>query len=1181
MKIYIYPIIFLFLEFCTFSVCKSDDLISNRAQTKIEERRRIETAKLGEQNYSSRQRFYGRYSKEVSKMTSGWNTLNYLGTNIEPKAQMQTCSIRYEEVDETVNHCLGGILRYQNKIVNMQKTCQCLNTDTVTQKIVNDSTVDNHSADYRYYQKTGVSLLNKYNSLIEGVAVLRNLGPNAENMNNVKSCFLDGFKEAISIAMQSCSDQELAKENFRKLFSSGISEFSDNAKGFQTLDELMNNLKENTRIYSGEILNRRGVQACVPFGQYFTYETLSAKAMDFPASESEYQLNVDMIKMTEGRLSDDEMEKKIQIMRNPLTRIFFKNDELRTQLSKLENRDKTILEMFEDEQFKKLVMNEFSNDLGRQCESIRSPDKFKKILCEPSFHVPSEFIKEKDGVKLSVYRPGSLDYSVQDQLAFTNTVITLVKSCREEAKPILIQEKSIFDDILLSQRSFSVKESFEHNRLKNVEAQLYGVDDQTANKSSGDIFDSYDIFNLKNCPLMPETSKGTAYYLDDLIHKEFPADLQVKAEEIIQKIGYDRINTDEGINQFKLEIGQAIEKYFNSNPVYEKQFAQYEISNLMNLVNIIIEENQTPINKELALFKKSNRSYIRNQFQINSFEVSDYEVPVMDYFYNATSEDEESLMVMDTLSQFYNNGEEVVSYSKKGIPQGSVGDSIYQSRRNALEMEPTLVKIEVEEPNFEFDIGDIDIQLNPQIAELEDNVIINNEQVQGDQTEAKIQRADKTRDSQKNILDEEINIKKLGFYADNAAPLPLNNFKLSLTSNDSHPAINRERMLSNLDDLSLNGINRGVTSGNSSQQSMLDKLLAMRDALKESNGTLRNQLTSFKSNRERARALRNAGVSGELINNNGFVRDSYAAPNNRNPYNQFSSRQVSGNTSRSPASTINDSAFSADLANESEIERLTDKSSYFGDSPKGVGSIQNGSNGRSTGSSRSKGAKGKKSFERGYSSSNGGSFGQGYVGTKGGKINFEKIENLEKATAEINQILSELIPELFEKDRPYVLKKVIPHSLVLNSENGYRQLIDELGLEGRRFTTLDVYFVEGTPSFIVRVYDYNVGNDVINDKEFRVKLIRTLDLVKSDSLESQKYMDSIQKEQMTQRDDILANISAKLELMYVRPACSNPDIQIRSNCVGDEEIKDLKERLLGQEDMIKMIEHEIDKQLIH
>lgn len=1073
-----------------------------------------------------------------------------------------------QKLVETSRDCMdiNPFARFEGSF-DSNTVCECLNQNEMVQGVLKGQKNEKiKELKDSYLPFVGSSILKSYISLIEQTRFLQNLETYGHQVSHsdISSCHVNGFIESMKQAKDSCENQELANERFQLLFQYGFGELTDHSEPFKDFGAIELNLKENIRVWNSDKPLDRNLRACVSLGDFNSYDILSMKVGALPKSHDDLQRDINSTRNQFGRALIN--DKILRVTRNPLVRVILNNESLLNQIRSPENQEISLLELFKSSpENREALTFGLASRINDNCDGLRDFRKYQKLFCEEEINIPPEYINEKHGGTLRSYQAGVTD-EYQSEV-----MLSLANSCQNQ-EALSQGEPSIFDDILLENRNLTVKETFEHSQLRFAEEDIVGMCSMgSLDEPSGNIFEFYDNFNIENCPLVKRDENNNVQYLRDYLFfvlgdkssPEYNSTVFDQGMLIYEELASDSISEQQKIEVFRSRFSEFLNNYYETSSNRENLPDKSVYTQaLENLDNNSFDGERSELTD---LFMAANRDSPSFYRQAN----------LMDYMYNGSSMDE---AIVSGLSSMGTNVFEATSnhmmmnfndlangtYFERGIPETPIGESIYTTNRivgtTDTEFSPsdsTAIEEAVNAGNNE----------TPSLELVQDEVVVEvgNENPINDAQDSipessEVVRVDREDPTEPTDYQPQFSVTPSISLSSGSSPVSI---IPQSQANESRRNENRSNTIKGS-----TSINSPRASFSKSRQSDLEKLLAMRDSLKNSNKNLIDSLKSLRNRRKSFNALDEMGIDTEKFSNNGFNSSNYANPSTRNPYQQFGSTQVNGSVGRHPASVSPE----GESNNNQERERITDKASYFPNSSSG--SSQSFRNGKSSSRPGSSGAVSG-------GSSSGGSLGGGFLAIGGEEINFEKINNLSEAIKEINAEFEESIPGLFEEERPYVLKKVIPHSLILNSTDGYRQLIDELGIEGRRFTTLDVYFVDDVPNYIVRVYDYNIGNDVINDKEFRVNLIRTIDLVKSDSMKSKKYLDSIKDQKINQRDQILNNISAKLELMYERPACSNPGNGVSRYCVGDEEINDLKQRLLRQDELIKMIDIEIDKQLIN
>lgn len=356
-------------------------------------------------------------------------------------------------------------------------------------------------------------------------------------------------------------------------------------------------------------------------------------------------------------------------------------------------------------------------------------------------------------------------------------------------------------------------------------------------------------------------------------------------------------------------------------------------------------------------------------------------------------------------------------------------------------------------------------------------------------------------------------------------------------------------------------------TGDPATDALIDQLQDYKDKYGTENQAIIDQINRMKE--ARARASSSRGVTSSFHGQNG---KDIRSPS-RNPYGQFQAENLSARTEASDSSAVsNADGERSDTQAEGEVpEKFTDKASHFAAAAAGTA----GSSGAS-----SSGANNNFGSYAGSSagSVSGGPSGAGVLAGPGGKMFIPADKNAKDYIDPLNGVIEDFL----KKDQPHILAKVIPHALIINNENGAIGLVKTLGLEGRRFTTLDMYYVgdSDVPHYMVRIYDYNVGNKVINDVAFRKRLVKTISILKKNDAETHRYMKTYYTDSDYRHpDEVLGGITAKLKLMYERPACSNPDYDHSGPCVSKEEINELKANLLTEPEMLRLINHEANLEI--
>jgi hypothetical protein len=348
-------------------------------------------------------------------------------------------------------------------------------------------------------------------------------------------------------------------------------------------------------------------------------------------------------------------------------------------------------------------------------------------------------------------------------------------------------------------------------------------------------------------------------------------------------------------------------------------------------------------------------------------------------------------------------------------------------------------------------------------------------------------------------------------------------------------------------------IGASFESQDSDNDARIRELKALRDKLRGSNNSIAGQLNDMIARRK---ALKSRPKQYNFGGGSPGAVQAKRYPSN-NAFNQFQSEAVSAAGDEE----------GAELAPPVE-EKIAQakKEGRFTEKPSGFSSGGSGAGGKSSTKGRASAGGGK---------SSGGPRGSGVISGIAGEI-YVPTEGEEKDNEFIDP-LNDVVKGLLKPDQPHILAKVIPHALILNNKNGVQGLIETLGIEGRRFTTLEVYFAgdEKRPSYVVRIYDYDIGNNVVNDIPFRKRLVKTINVLKENNESTDQYMSEFYKESKYNKpNEILGSISSKLKLMYRRPACTNPDYNRRVPCVSPEEINELKGNVLTREEMVDLIEHD-------
>jgi hypothetical protein len=182
-------------------------------------------------------------------------------------------------------------------------------------------------------------------------------------------------------------------------------------------------------------------------------------------------------------------------------------------------------------------------------------------------------------------------------------------------------------------------------------------------------------------------------------------------------------------------------------------------------------------------------------------------------------------------------------------------------------------------------------------------------------------------------------------------------------------------------------------------------------------------------------------------------------------------------------------------------------------------------------------------------------------------INYDKARDLDELKSKRKGFNEDatMVSGLFQKNAPHIFKKVVPHSLVLNSPNGLAGLVLELGLEGRRFTTLEKYTFPNieTPSYITRVYDIDVDNITKSRKGYRREILRAIRRLKASSpLGQDGFTLFCRKEGCPTAEMFLGGISKEIKMIEYKQACSNVDLDESQGCISREELGKLKENIL-------------------
>lgn len=989
--------------------------------------------------------------------------------------------------------------------------CECLNKNTALTRTVLDNEEQNSDFENdEYYRKIGRSILGSINGTIEGVSLFSSLPINDRELTNINSCRVRGIIDAMKNAFNSCEDKELAQRNISKLFGDGINHGDFSFQLNTSLSDIENNLLENARVWSSENpLVREGVNTCLPLKKFYLLSSLEFRIKNIPADFSELEELKKLTSLnTQLARSDKFFDYATEAASHPFINILLFDPALKNKIEN-SNNAKTIGDLFKDSSFLEQFKSSYGTYLNSKCEGLSDTESYKDLFCKNSITPSPELILEQKGADLMLF---SEDINT-DKIAINNITTNLVKSCQLQNN-----NNPLFNEIELANRNYSVKENFTLNSLKS---NFIGSDRDEGNVTTTDFVQEYDQFNKNACPI-ENPIEFIQTSVDEFINS-LPEDLKSIALSIERPENVFQDQTS--LKNYRNSIKQALREHIQNQITSENP-------------NLSRSELRRMSRQRMSEMNISN-SEINDHFKLGSIEaietIQSYETalatndsaPVMDYFYNASREDEVQLVSRDTESISSSTG---ISqrYIPRGLPEAAVGESIYslsETRVRSVTPDEIVIESAIEEP-----------VISPELTETESPTEVR-ETVRAPASEEAVEE------------NESFQLANSGITLTQG-----NHFAINEQTQGVGSEFEREQASASVDNnensrfnsTSINQIDS--SNGIANRNSALDELRKIRDRLKNSNKDLKNSLNRFRN--------RNAQSNFSPSGNNNFQSNSPMGrtpnernPFSRNPFNQFSSDQVSANTQNRPMTQKQRESEAANAG------KFTDQPSSFG---------TGGSGGKS----------------KGIASSSGGPSGAGVVSGPGGGIYVPQNPNGPNDNQNRDP-LDAIVSGLFKEDAPHILKKVIPHALIMNSNGGVLELIDILGLEGRRFTTLDVYYVtKDSPSYVVRIYDYNIGDEVINDVEFRKRLVNTINVLKKDDNETDQYMDNFYAEgKYNSAEEVLSGITQKLQLMYERPACSNPDYDKSTPCVHDKEIDQLKSDLLTQDEMIKLIDFESEMYL--
>lgn len=1057
------------------------------------------------------------------------------------------------------------------------------------------------------------------------------------------SSIIDSMKNAINNCEDKESAQQVFNMMFIPNIEQRFKRGHDGAKETKfadVIDALNGEMKQNLKVWSSESTPKRFENACVPLKDFALMQMLRTDPSNTPYKDeyenllTEYRINKDsgstnskdpsfnsdlsspilevlvnnealMDRMLDQSPPSDEYYELNRISRfHSLTHI--PNQNLRSNMNILDLIKK-------DPSLKSELFQKLAKKANETCQTLSNIDDYKELLClTPSYRPSTKLLVETTPAKTwqinsedaqNLNSTKMIDYNRKydlfgrscSKLPKSRNEITKINNQYEDNKLLNLiakssQPVSYMDNFKASEPHSEIMDVFTGNgkdsmtnARRGLMMQLTGldIDHNSSLTEENSLGRDYEDFNKLACNGSSQIDASLNAISN--MSKGLSPEVLAIIEKIEKPSKDGTISTGEMALYFAKVKSAIIEAYKEEfYELYDNEKVEIEVKALVSEEKKIaigltrwlkevkgidfeeMEKNLDPQSVEdLGILAEiqSDRSTV----------AEDEKVPVIDYVFNATAEEQVLLEASveeastdvvspyntydDSYSDSVTNSPTGASvneprisstqrrpssftYIPKGLPVASVGESFLDVK----EQSPVVAV----NTNDELPVINTEPKSEP-IVEPTDNTVVLSED---DPVEDRSAEKDRPTEVAQNL---DVNGPGFSLSATSNSPV-INASGTTIAANTNSDSLDSSELNKGRNDSS----NDSVVADNSStgkNDKLMDELRAMRDKLKGSNSDLASRINNLRSAGGSGGASRNSGRSPSSVTSapknysfNGPSRPS------RNAFNQFAGQTVSS------ADDSKNKALAERVKAAKKEGNFTDKPSAF---PGGGGGSGRG------GSSRSP------------ASVSGGPNGSGVIAGAGGNIFVPPSgDGSAEGGDEYIDPLSDLIEGLFEDDRPHVLSKVIPHALILNDENGAQGLIETLGLQGRRFTTLDVYYLTpgGKPSYNVSIYDYDIGdNDTLNNVKFRKRLIKTIDILKKDNAETEQYMKQFYGDsKYSQPEEILGSISAKLKLMYKRPGCANPDYDPVGGgpCIHSDEIEKLKNRLLTQEELIELIEYD-------